>query len=86
MAKIKNLTLSFKDAESLTKMKEEYLYIGREVTADYRKLELKVLALPKTYKKKQEREAKLLARKSDEDDYEAYSKKYNKYEDNYGEY
>lgn len=69
MGKIKPLVLSFKDIDALEKMKAEYDYIGRETSVDRQKLELTLLTLPRKYKKKTEREAKLRAKREENEDY-----------------
>lgn len=77
--KVKNLVLSFEDPISLKKMKEDYEFIGREVDSDLDQLKLTVLALPRKYKKKNVREAKLARKREAETDYDddAYDRKYN---------
>jgi len=65
MAKIRNLVLYPKSQESLYSLKSDYEWIGREVLVQRDELGLKlvVLALPKKYKKKEQAEAKLKAKR-----------------------
>lgn len=58
MAKIKPLTLGFSNVDELEKMKAEYVFIGREVSVDYQKLELTVPAVSKKRKKKKRHDSK----------------------------
>jgi hypothetical protein len=65
MAKIRNLVLYPKSQEALYSLKSEYEWIGREVRVQRDELGLKlvVLALPNKYKKKEQAEAKLKAKR-----------------------
>lgn len=71
MARVKPLVLQFENAASLTKAKENYDFIGQETELNWEKLELVVLTLPKKYKKKMQKEARIKARK-EPDDYDDY--------------
>lgn len=52
MAKVKPLVMNFDNINDLTKMKEEYEFIGREVEVNNAELKLTILTLPKKYKRK----------------------------------
>jgi hypothetical protein len=79
MSKVKNLVITFDNQESLMKMKEDYEFIGREVDVDMSELKLTVLTLPRKYKKKNIREAKIARKREAENEYDfdAYDRKYN---------
>jgi hypothetical protein len=65
MAKIRNLVIYPSNQESLYALKSEYEWIGREVRVSRDELgqKLVVLALPSRYKKKDQIEAKLKAKR-----------------------
>jgi hypothetical protein len=68
-----NLIISLKSQDEVDKVVREYKYIGREVTWDYNKLTVTLLALPMEYKKKRERDAKVAAkREREEEDIDQY--------------
>lgn len=63
--------MSFASLDELEKAKADYDFIGREVEVDRKGLRLTVLTVPKKYKKKSDREAKVRSRK-ETDSYEDY--------------
>lgn len=65
MAQIKNQVIYTSDFDTLNRLADEYRFVGREVRVEPRKSRLVVLALPSTYKRKEEREKKLRKRKRD---------------------
>lgn len=77
--KVKNLVITFDSPDKLFKMKEDYEFIGRETDVDTKELKLTVLALPRKYKKKSIREAKIARKREEENeyDYDSYDRKYN---------
>lgn len=72
VGKITPKVIACSSVEEVDRLKAEYLYIGREVEVDYKKLEVRLLVLPTKYKKKSDREAKIKARR-EADGYEDYS-------------
>ncbi len=65
MAKVKNLVLYPSSQTELYRLKQEYEWIGREVdiSRDAHGQKIIVRALPRKYKKKEQAEAKLKAKK-----------------------
>jgi hypothetical protein len=72
MSSIKPLVMSFSSLDELEKAKADYDFIGREVDVDRKSLRLTVLTIPRKYKKKADKEAKLRARK-ESDNYDDYN-------------
>lgn len=71
MSSVKPLVMSFTSLDELEKVKADYDFIGREVEVDRQNLRLIVLTVPKKYKKKSDKEAKIRSRK-EADDYDDY--------------
>jgi len=65
--------MSFENVSALTKMKEEYEFIGREVEVNTPELKLTVLSLPKKYKKKKSSSPKTSRPQNDDEvNYDEY--------------
>ncbi len=67
MAKSKNLVIRCESTEEVKKWVDEYAFIGREVAADYDKLEVTVLTVPSEYKAKKEKASKLANKREEYD-------------------
>lgn len=84
--KHKNQVIQCKDITEFRKLVQEYIvYIGRDINANEAKLEIVVLALPRSYKRKAVQETKMRRHRQDrdtgyaipsDDDYSSYEDKY----------
>lgn len=63
MAKIRDLHIYSQNHSELKRLHEDYEFIGRRT--ELRRDELVVFSMPKTWKRKQERERKLAARRAE---------------------
>lgn len=61
MAKARNQRIYSNDVNELTRLADEYSFVGRRVNLDVRRRELTVFALPETWKKKIAKERRLEA-------------------------
>lgn len=85
MSKNKNQKVLCRTHEEFSRLAEEYKkYAGRDIVADASKLEITVLALPRKYKRKDERAKKIQRLRQDrESGYSIDENDYSDYEDRY---